>query len=132
MTFIKLREDVVVEMEALADIFSEPISDEPAVVERQMKIAEGHYSRLQYLLAWADSFLDRAERDKLPEKSKDITDFDRQKMLASNVAEERRVRNLLRGQVKAMEVRIQVCQSSLAFHRESRFTNRELKEGQDG
>jgi len=96
-----------------------PLADEPTALECQMRDAEGFIGYLQYLLAWADYWLDVRERERLPEKKDGMTELDREKILTAAVAEERRIRNLIRNVIKALETRIQTCQSSLKFHQQS-------------
>jgi len=125
MTFEELQKEVLEELELLKKhVFNRHISDEVGLVENQMKTAEGHYSRVQYLLAWGESWLDKAEALQLARMGKEgLTELDRKKTLAELVTKERRLRDIVKGQLEALKTRVMTCQSSLAYHREKIYTN---------
>jgi len=126
MDFLLLKNKATKILEKVVDELNNPLSDEPVALECQMRDIEGYYGYLQYLLAWADYWLDIMEREKLPDKEMG-TALDREKELIGLVAEERKLRNLLRNVIKAVETRIGVCQSSLKFHSQSLVVNKEVR-----
>lgn len=94
--------DVVV----VTSLMSTELSDNPSELVKQLVKIEAWYARMTSALAWANSFLDAAERRELLARSKDITDLDREKTLADEVKDERRVRDILDGIVASIKNRL--------------------------
>ncbi len=106
----------------VAVVTTNRISDNPKTANKQMRFAEGYYWYMQTLLALADYWLDAKEVECLPKKSEPktmgSTDFDRKYLLQGEVSNQRFLRNLLKNQVAALEVRINTCQTHLKYNKE--------------
>lgn len=93
------------------------LSKEPGVLAEQLTEAERHFTKAKSMEAWADSYLDLAERERLvPYDRASYTDTDRQIELASACSRERRFRDVVRGLTEGIERRISLGQSLLRYH----------------
>lgn len=92
-------------------LLSVPLSDNPAVMNEQVREIEAWYGRMTSLLAFADGYLDAAEQTNLQPKSKDVTDIDRSTALAAAVARERRFRDIASGLCEAIRQRVILAQA---------------------
>ena len=104
------------ECQVVYEILKERLSDEPTILEGQMREAESYCARMQVCLAQANSVLDLTEFKSLPTKESG-TELDRKIGLASAVREERSFRSAVEGLVKSLSIRINSCQSLLNYHR---------------
>lgn len=112
----------IAEIMIVQKLLEQVLSDNPALLTRQMQECEAHYGRMTSILAWADSYLDLAERRCLVERDSDYTDMDRQIHLAAAVSRERRFRDVVDGLKRSIEQRVSVCQSLLkSYQVESRM-----------
>ena len=96
---------------------NEKLSDEPSVVEEQGRVAEGYYARLTVCLAEVESLLDFAELKNLQTREAG-TELERKVWLAAAVRDERSFRDAIEGLVKAVEIRINMVQSLLKYHKQ--------------
>lgn len=93
------------------------LSKEPMVLAEQLAEVERFFTKTKSMEAWADSYLDLAERERLvPYDRTSYTDTDRQIELASACSRERRFRDVVRGLSEGIERRISLGQSLLKFH----------------
>ena len=100
-------------------IMQENFSPHPGEIEEQTRKAEGYYTRSTSMLAWADSYLDLAERQRLvPYDRGSYTDKDRDIELAAACSRERRFRDVVQGIVDGVDKRISLGQSLLKYHEE--------------
>lgn len=99
-------------------IMARALADDPVTMESQVREAEARLGTLKSILGWADSYLDVAEHQALggmPPRSQDWTDMDREKAVSAAVTRQRRFRDVIRGLVDSIEVRISYAQSRLRF-----------------
>lgn len=109
------------QVKRVQEILETKLSDDPTLFEDQFREAEAHYGRMTSILAFADSYLDLAERRNLVARDPSYTDEDRRIHLAAACHRERRFRDVLKGLVRALEQRVSCCQSiSKAYSHESR------------
>lgn len=108
------------EIKKVQSILETKLADAPALLEDQFREVEAYYGRMTSILAWADSYLDLAERQRLVARDADFTDVDRQVELRAACARERRFRDIVKGLRDAIETRIGVCQSLMKALREER------------
>ena len=108
--FVKKHSD---EIDKIKLFTCRPISDEAPIMDEELCTANGYFGRLSYLLPLAEYYLDIAEKDKLPIKSKDYTDYDREITLRCLCANERLFRDIIRGQLEACDKRISSIQSKV-------------------
>lgn len=94
------------EVVVITDLLARELSDNPVELTRQLVQVEAWNARATSMLAWANSFLDGAERVNLLTRSKEITDLDREKFLADAVKDERRVRDILEGICNSIKNRL--------------------------
>lgn len=104
--FVEWFETEEAQIARVAALLSEELSDNPGRLTEQLVKAEAWYARMTSILAWANSYLDAAERRELLARDKEITDLDRQIRLADAVKDERRVRDVLDGMVGAIKNRL--------------------------
>lgn len=117
--FLDWFRSVEIEAASVRALFEEQLSDDPESLKDQLCRIEPHGSRVGKLLADANSFLDLAERKFLKPK-RDLTELDREKSLAAEVAVYRRVRDVLENYDDKIERRINLGQSLLkALQRET-------------
>lgn len=109
------------EIKTVQKLLETKLSDSPVVLEGQIREIEAHYGRMTSILAWADSYLDLAERRELVSRDPDYTDVDREIHLAAAVSRERRFRDVVKSLAGSIETRISLGQSLLkSFHGEKR------------
>lgn len=119
-TFAAYFETHIEEIKAVQRVMEEPLSDDGVVLIHQLTHAESYHTKARSMLAWANSYLDLAERQRLvPYDRGSYTDTDRQTELAAACARERRFRDVIEGLVKGIEQRISLGQSLLRFHEEN-------------
>ena len=93
------------------------LSDDPELLVRQLTEAEKFGTRAKNMEAFADSYLDLAERERLvPHDRSSYTDIDRGVELAAAVSRERRFRDICTGLVAGIDRRISLGQSLLRYH----------------
>ena len=73
------------EITLVEGLLRQPLSEEPEGLIADLLKIEVWYARIQTILAFAEGYLDLAEREKLPTKET-RTELDREKELASRVA----------------------------------------------
>jgi len=99
----------------LSDVYAltkKHIGDSPAEIEAMLEGLSTHLARTKEIFAMTEMFLDVAIHKKMPDKG-NITELERKAKADYLVAEERCIRNKVRGLVQSMEIRIMVLQSKL-------------------
>ena len=94
------------------------LSDDPMLMDNQVREIEAYLGVMKSIEAWANSYLDVAEEAglrTLPKRSTDNTDLDRSTALATIVVKERRFRNVVKGMVESIQTRISYSQSRLRY-----------------
>ena len=93
------------------------LSSDMGILASQLADVECFFTKTKSMEAWAASYLDLAERERLvPYDRGSYTDTDRQIELASACSRERRFRDVVRGLCEGIERRISLGQSLLKFH----------------
>ncbi len=104
-------------IKAIQVMMETKLSKEPGVLAEQLAEVERFFTKTKSMEAWADSYLDLAERERLvPYDRASYTDTDRQTELASACSRERRFRDVVRGLSEGIERRISLGQSLLRYH----------------
>lgn len=99
-------------------ILSTPLREDPHDLADDLAKIEAWGSRISYLLAKADGYLDMAESQRLlPKDPKQYSDLDREKHLAAACAKERVLRDLLESMSKGISSRIMLGMSNLGVMR---------------
>ena len=101
------------EIKHVQEILQVKLSDNPMRLEDQIKEAEAHYARMTSILAWAESYLDLAQRERLVPRDSDYTDVDRKIELDSACHRERRFRDIVSGLIRSIDTRVSLGQSLL-------------------
>ena len=113
--------DHIPEIKKVQTLLETKLSDNPTLHDDQIRECEAHLGRMSSILAWADSYLDLAERRELVARDPDYTDVDRQIHLAAAVSRERRFRDVVRGLHESLDKRISLGQSRMkSFNAENR------------
>jgi len=106
------------EMEHVAVLLRTSLSDEPEELICDLMKIESRYGRTGYLLAEANSWLDRAQRIWLPTKDRG-TGFDRKIILDDDITTYRLMRDKIEAIHDAIKTRISLGQSLIAYRRQS-------------
>lgn len=113
--------DHIPEIKKVQTLLETKLSDNPSIHDDQIREAEAHLGRMSSILAWADSYLDLAERRELVPRDPDYTDVDREIHLAAAVSRERRFRDVVKGLHQSLDKRISLGQSRMkSFSAEGR------------
>lgn len=118
--FIDYFERHLDEIKRVQAILETKLSDNPSILEEQFREVEAHYGRLTSILAWANSYLDLAERERVLPAGSGYTVHDSEVHLAAACARERRFRDIVNGLCEAVKTRISVCQTLIKVMREER------------
>ena len=105
--------DHIPEIRRVQLLLETKLSDNPAIHDDQIREAEAHKGRLGSILAWADSYLDLAERRELVQRDSDYTDVDREIHLAAAVSRERRFRDVVKNLYSDLSGRVSLGQSRM-------------------
>lgn len=103
------------ELKTVFAVLKKRLSDEPELLIKELSEAEQWTARVHYLLAQANSYLDRASAWYLPEKDAIATELSRKTVLESNVAPMREMRDKIEGICTALKTRISLGQSLLKW-----------------
>lgn len=109
-------ETPVIEIERILDLLSTSLSDDCIVLSEQVRIAEGYYAHIGYLLAEAESDYESARLRNLPPKTKDLTETERNIKLDALTVKERENRDKLEILLKAIQQRTSLGQSLIKAH----------------
>lgn len=105
-SFEEWFESIRPEIDGIQKILNKPMGTDMSVLVDQLVQVECRHSRINVLLAEANTYLDLAERDRLPLKEEYDTVLDRKTELAARVVDERRVRNILQALSEAIKSRL--------------------------
>jgi len=103
------------ELGEVFELLSEPLHDEPEVLIGQLSGIESWNSRIQYLLAEANSWLENMQKLELPSKD-DRSEMERKILLASAVSEPKQIRDKIAALCDSIKTRITLGQSFLKYH----------------
>lgn len=109
--FLAWEENATPEIINIAFLLGEAMSDEPQLLISQATEAESLYSRLGFLLAEAQSYLEECALFFLPDP--DRKELDRKTELQAKLAPIRKVRDKLKAMMDQVEFRITLAQSLL-------------------
>lgn len=118
--FLEYFERHIDEIKRVQLLLETKLSEHPGLLEEQFREAESHYGRMTSILAWAESYLDLAERGRLVPRDADFTDMDREVEMKAACARERRFRDIVSGLCEAIKMRVSVCQTLLKGYREEK------------
>lgn len=99
-------------------ILKKRLSREPEELIKDLMEAEAYNARCNYLLAQANSFLDKGGMFYLPPRDEELKELDRKMALAAKLAPIREMRDKVEGMCVAIKTRITLGQSILAFERQ--------------
>ena len=99
-------------METMALLLRQPLSDQPAQLIQEMEEVEAWNARAEFLLAEANSWLDKLAPCYRPKRDEG-TDFDRRIILDSHMAEAREIRDKINGLVSSIKQRLILGESIL-------------------
>jgi len=113
--FIKFESSINSEIQAVGELLSESMSDDPEGLISDLKTIESWNGRIGSLLAEANSFLDRSKMALKPARSDENTEFDRKCLLDGQTAPMRLLRDKLDSLSDAIKTRISLGQSILRY-----------------
>ena len=116
-SFEDFQKRVRPEIEFVERTLRRQLSEEPEGVVADVRKAEVWYARMQTILAFAERYLDLAEKNKLPSKE-NLTEMEREKILAFRVASERLLRDRSAGLLESLKTRILLGQTLLNYYRD--------------
>lgn len=118
--FTKYADEAAPDLAFIDEILGRPLPDGPEQLVRALREVEAWYGWTTRVLADADGFLDVAEFHALPEKTKDLTELDRQTVKDRAVAEQRAFRNRVDGLGRAINLRLMLGTSLLKHEDQER------------
>ena len=98
--------DNMVEVVAVQELLSEPLSDNPGKLVQQLTRAEAWHSRMTKLLADAEARLDSAEYYALMALPSDLTVVVKETTIKFAVVKDRRMRDIIAGIVESIKNRV--------------------------
>jgi hypothetical protein len=113
MNFIDWRNSISGEMDHIALIMSEKLSDEPEKLIDDVTICEAWYSRVGFMLAEANSILEEESVKCLPEEG---TELSKKVALQGALAPIKKTRDQIKILLDAIGQRISLSQSILKYH----------------
>lgn len=114
------KEGYLAQILALAN---KPLSDEPEAMWSQMKEIEAKVGYLHFILAEANSYLDRAESQAIHDMNnadgkKGNTDTEKKIKVAAIVCEQREFRDKVSGLIEAVQGKVMAGQTRMRYLRE--------------
>ena len=103
------------EFQHVSDLLKEPLSDEPEKLIKDLEAIEAWNSRMQFLLAEANSDLDHGRFSRMPSKQ-NKSELERKLELENAVSEIREHRDKIEGLIDAIKTRITLGQSILKYY----------------
>lgn len=103
------------EFEHVSLLLQEPLSDEVELLIKDLENIEVWNSRMHFLLAQANSRLERYRFEVMPEKG-NKSEFERKIQLESDVAEVIKERDMIEALCEAIKTRITLGQSILRYY----------------
>lgn len=105
------------ELKSVRRILSDKLSENPLVLDGQLRAIEAYYSRLSEMLADCNAFLTVSEERCMPERSAGPEDVRKATMRAETVLE-RRMCEIINGMCKSIANRMTLGMSLLKTHRD--------------
>lgn len=102
----------------VSKFMSESLSDEPEALILDLETAEGWNSRIQFLLAEANSWLDRCSFTLMPAKE-NRSELERKLILDDAVSLVRKERDKIEALVDSIKTRLSLGQSILSYMRQT-------------
>lgn len=100
----------------ISELLMDPLSDEPENLIRDLTGIEAWAGRVGFLLAESNSWLDRAKRFYLPERSEGVTEGDRKSIVDDSVSEIRKTRDILEAMQENIRQRLILGESMLRYY----------------
>lgn len=119
---------VAPELKGVFEILRIRLSDEPEKLIKDLATAESFNARCSYLLAQANSFLDKAGLYYLPSKDESLRALDRKVSLESSMSHIREMRDKIDGIVDSIKQRLILGESILRYM--SQFNSRSHNTGE--
>lgn len=104
------------------------LSDHPEKLIQDLKEAETYYARCAYILAQANSFLDKAGYIFLPPKDENQRELDRRVTLEYKISHIREMRDKVEAMVNSIKQRLILGESLLAYSRQFLERQRTIQE----
>lgn len=120
------HEEIRGELKRISALLSEPISDEPEELINDLRIIEAWYARCGSLLSEANSWLDSASWELLPEKGNRM-EADRRLELEATVSPIRKVRDFIESLSNSIKQRLILGESILSYQKQF-FERKPLQE----
>ena len=115
--FLEWEETVRADVDHIKTILTKNLSDEPEKLIRDAEDAEVWYSRAGFLLAEANSWLDKARKYYQPDKL-DKTEADRKAILDEAVTDIRKFRDFMEVITDSIKQRLMLGMSVLGYYRQ--------------
>jgi hypothetical protein len=116
--FLEWHDGIKTQIGTVTALMVKPLSDEPELMIKQLELIEGWNSRVCFLLADANGYLDRASLELRPPKSEDASEGDRKATLEAAVSPIRVVRDKLESLTSCIKQKLILGESILAYHRQ--------------
>jgi len=123
--FLSWHEGIKAQIGKVTALMVIPLSDEPEVMIKQLEIVESWNTRVGFLLADANGWLDRATLELRPEKG-DLSEGHLRAMVEAATSTVRVVRDKLESLANCIKQRLILGESMLAYHRQ--FTEHKQRE----
>lgn len=118
MIFENWLDSVMPEMNEVQTILSKKLSDEPAGLIQDATEIEPWYSRMTYILAEANTYVDQHALTYLPPKG-EYSELDRKVIMASKLSPIKQIRDKFESLSDAIKHRISLIQSILRYQNSS-------------
>ena len=129
--FLGWIQDAVIEIEHVQLLLAQPLSDDPAIHDQQVRECEAWFERVNFLYADALTFYDLAKSEALVKRCDDYTDMDRDAIQKARISHQKRVRDALEGLVESLKSRIMSGLSLRKAHVAERTTDRPPEDGEN-
>ncbi len=120
MTFKEWLPSISEEIVKMETEIRNPLSDDGNQIANSLILIESYLGRAIHLLAEANYYLDIAEKQAIMLIDSDLKVLEKEVTLKSECARERKIRDILRGMVKAIETKITVSMSLMKHLREGK------------
>jgi len=116
--FIDWHDSIKTQIGKVTSLTIKPLSDEPELMIKQLEEVEAWNTRVGFLLAEANGWLDKASMELRPPKSEEASEADRRASLECSVSPVRVVRDKLESLAGCIKQRLILGESLLAYHRQ--------------
>ena len=103
---------------------AQPLSDDPAILVRQLTEIEAMFERMNSMYADAQSYYYQAKRNALKKRGPDWTDLDRDVQMRAEIVVEQRLLTKMEGMVESIKNRLILGMSLRKSHVAERSDNR--------